>query len=98
MSEWNFNLTGMPLGSMVDRTVKTKDGIKQYEEFQPDIVILASKCGKVIRSYWLPDEKRWAGFKGGEEPVAWMRWPHHPGSAAAILHDQSSEYDRCLNG
>jgi hypothetical protein len=33
-------------------------------------------------------------FKKGEEPVAWMLWPDHPGSVGAVLHNQPSEYDR----
>jgi hypothetical protein len=84
---WNHELTGIPCGSHPLRTVQTKDGVKTYEEFQRDDVILASKCGKVIKSYWIPDEKRFAGFKKGEEPIAWMHWPRHPG----IPHPHASE-------
>lgn len=41
-------------------------------------VILATKCGKVIRAYWLEREGRWAGLASSELPVAWMPWPSHP--------------------
>lgn len=75
---WDPNINGIPCGSQVVRTVQTKDGIKQYDDFQRDDVILASKCGKVIKSYWIPDEKRFAGFKKGEQPIAWMPWPRYP--------------------
>ncbi|MBX5089375.1 hypothetical protein HJB60_09345 [Rhizobium lentis] len=85
MMNWNTDLNGIPCGSMVTRTVTTKDGIKKYDDFQPDFVILASKCGKVIKSYWIRDERRFAGFKQGEQPVAWMRWPRHPFPSEASL-------------
>lgn len=80
MSDWDFNLTGMPLGSMVPKTVTTKDVVRKYDEWEPDAVILATKCGKVIKTYWLPKEKRWAGLASGEHPIAYMRWPLHPGA------------------
>jgi len=50
-------------------------------------VILASKCGKVIKSYWIHPTKRehvgrWAGFKADERVIAWQLWPVHPGVEA----------------
>lgn len=42
------------------------------------MVILASKCGKVIRSRWLLEPERWEGFNKGENPVAWQHWPEYP--------------------
>jgi hypothetical protein len=79
MSEWNDNLDGIPLGSSPLKTVLTKDGPKTYESFERDDVILATKCGKVIKSYWLPNEERFAGLAKGELPTAWTPWPRHPG-------------------
>jgi hypothetical protein len=78
---WNTNINGIPCGSQVKRSVQTKDGVKQYDDFQRDDVILATRCGKVIKSYWIPDEKRFAGLANGEQPVAWVPWPRHPNSS-----------------
>lgn len=49
-------------------------------------VILASKCGKVISSEWLPADPegkirtipRWQMFHTNEEPIAWMPYPTYP--------------------
>lgn len=79
---WNFNIEEAPRGSTVERTVTTEKGKVPYESFEHDHVILASKCGKVTRSYWIPDESRWAMFSKHEAPVAWMLWPSHPGVPA----------------
>lgn len=52
--------------------------------FIPDYVWLATKCGKVIKSCWIPakgrDGDRWHGLNKGEQPVAWMLFvtPEHP--------------------
>ena len=85
MTEWNENISEAPVGKEVtvtrlvpDKNSASGRSVKDLQEYQRDDVILASKCGKVIKSYWLPDEKRWAGFNAGEQPVAWMAWPKHP--------------------
>ncbi|RVP13124.1 hypothetical protein CN085_19625 [Sinorhizobium meliloti] len=75
---WNFDIATAPRGRMVTKTVTTKDGDKTFEVFQQEELILASKCGKVTLSYWIPDQERWCMFKKGEEPKAWMRWPEWP--------------------
>lgn len=41
-------------------------------------VILATKCGKVIKSQWLVNEGRWLNLAKKEVPVAWQPWPEHP--------------------
>lgn len=45
-------------------------------------IIVASDCGKVFSSRWLPakgkDGDRWEGFSKGHDPIAWMPWPTHP--------------------
>lgn len=56
-------------------------------------LLLASKCGKVTASRWLPPEERgpgrhpreigrWQMFDTHEDPVAWMLFPTHPGVTA----------------
>ena len=83
---WNFDMTACPIGKEVTATRLVADKnsasgktVRDFKEYQRDDVILASKCGKVIKSYWIPDEKRFAGFQPNEEIVAWMAWPSHPG-------------------
>lgn len=79
---WNFNIEEAPKGRTVERAVTTEKGKVPYEAFERENVILASKCGKVTVSYWIPDENRWCMFSKHEAPVAWMHWPAHPGRAA----------------
>jgi hypothetical protein len=45
-------------------------------------IILETKCGKVIKTNYLPKEDRWAGLAKGEQPVAWQEWPKASGGAA----------------
>lgn len=74
---WNFNMSEAPRG----RTVAvTRAGEKAaiVETFVPDKVILATKCGKVIASHFMPKEQRWLMLAAGEQPVAWQPWPSHP--------------------
>lgn len=75
---WSFDISQAPLGRMVVHRHATKDGWTLSERFAPDSVILATKCGKVLKSHWLPLEERWVMLAKGEEPVAWMAWPDHP--------------------
>jgi len=81
-TNWNTDMDHAPKGKMVmaerlvfDRSSASGKSLKTVEEYQTDHVILMSECGKVIKSYWLPKENRWAGFKAGERPLAWQAWP-----------------------
>lgn len=86
MSNWNFNLDSAPRGhSDTEKRPAGKDGFRYIIVYRYVPVILASKCGKVVKSRWLPPEGksrpigRWEGFNPtGDDPVAWMPWPEHP--------------------
>ena len=82
---WSFDISTAPRGKTVTTTRLVNDknsasgkSVKDFEEFREEPVILATKCGKVVRSYWMQKEGRWAGFATGEQPLAWMPWPEHP--------------------
>ncbi|MDM9643854.1 hypothetical protein [Rhizobium sp. S163] len=83
---WNTNIQEAPRGKTVQITrkkrVETKEAVdttfRTTYEHQKEDVILATKCGKVIKTYWIPGEERWAGLANGEQPDAWMAWPKHP--------------------
>jgi hypothetical protein len=86
-TNWQFDIERAPKGRTVKalRSVKdTKTGEKvelSYDEYQADHIILATKCGKVTRSYWIPEQDRWCMLAKGEEPLAWQPWPEHPSKA-----------------
>ena len=93
-SNWNTEMDRAPKGKMVmvSRLVNDKDSasgksLKSFEEWQADYVILMSECRKVIKSYWLPDEQRWAGFSVTSRPLAWMDWPTWSEEIAAHAMD-----------
>lgn len=83
---WNFDIGAAPRGRniTVKRTVKGED--KEFVEFVPEHVWLASACGKVIKSAWVPANKfhngYWPGFaqNGVTPPIAWQPFvvPSHP--------------------
>ena len=76
---WSFDISKAPRGKYV--VVNRKVGKEVFADqrvFRPDRIILATKCGKVTTSHYMPDEKRWEMLAAGEQPVAWMVWPEHP--------------------
>lgn len=79
MSEWNYDITQAPKGHLESRKAPKGDGY--YDEYVHDHIIIATKCGKVTRSYWVPKENRWCMMSKNEEPEAWMLWPSHPSKA-----------------
>ena len=78
MSDWNFNIAEAPRGKTVTKTSTVKDKGVSREVFVPTPVILATKCGQVMASEWLPKPERWHGLATDEQPVAWWPWPTHP--------------------
>lgn len=81
---WNFDMASAPRETPTQRRATLKGGKAiTYDATEYTPVILATKCGKVIRSYWIEKESRWAGLAKGEQPVSWTAWPSHPGSPSA---------------
>lgn len=78
---WNFDISEAPRGQTVMQPRKVGDKETMVSTFVPDRVILATKCGKVTLSEWLPKAGRWMMLNGGEQPVAWQPWPEHPESS-----------------
>lgn len=88
MSGWSRDISGAPRGRNITvmRTARGKEGVTRVpmKEFEPESVWLATKCGKVLKSHWIPEteknEGRWAGFSTKEQPVAWQPFivPVHP--------------------
>jgi hypothetical protein len=106
---WNHDMTTAPRGRTVTvmRNTKTKDGVIRVpvQEFEPEHVWLASSCGKVIRSYWIPANKNhdgyWPGFaqKGGTQPIAWQPFvtPVHPFASNERGEREGQSLDGGLN-
>jgi len=94
---WSFDISSAPRGHNITvmRTARSKDGVTRVpvKEFEPDHVWLATICGKVIKSYWIPEtdknEGRWAGFATKEQPKAWQPFivPVHPDQKTAAATD-----------
>lgn len=81
MTGWNFDISQAPRGNMVETTVHTVNGSRTTSRHVPARVILATKCGKVVLSHYIPDDEgRWMMLGKGEEPDAWFAWPEHPHS------------------
>jgi hypothetical protein len=78
MSDWNFDISQAPRGHTVDDFVQTAKGVRKTTRFLPEKLIVATKCGKVTVSKYLPDEDRWEMLAKEEQPIAWQLWPTHP--------------------
>lgn len=82
MAVWNFDITQAPKGEFVSvtRIVKGKEVVSR--DYRHVKIIAATKCGKVLTTYWLPqdgqDGGRWNFHAKGEQPIAWMPYPKHP--------------------
>jgi|GEM_PF-2671606 len=87
MEGWNFDISQAPLGEFVSTTRIVKDKEVISRDYRHEKILVATKCGKVITSYWLPkngqDGGRWNFMATGEQPVAWMRFPKHPNDMEA---------------
>lgn len=74
---WNFDISEAPKGRMV-----TRHGVgnakADIQVFEPEKIWVASDCGKVGTSYFIPEQDRWCGFTKGQTPKAWMPIPSHP--------------------
>jgi hypothetical protein len=88
MTDWNFDIASAPRGKTEETEQTRMYSNRTFETirsiFVPDLLWLASNCGKVIKSHWIPekgmDGGRWLGMNKGEQPVAWMLFvtPEHP--------------------
>jgi hypothetical protein len=78
MSTWNLAISQAPRGRNVTQIRTIKGADVEVAVFERENVILATKCGKVTTSYYIPKEDRWCMLAAGEQPVAWMAWPEHP--------------------
>lgn len=86
MTEWNFDMSAAPKGEWVETTEKGgRGGERKARRYVTPRVIIASECGQVITSRWLPpNEKekrpvgRWEFFSADSEPLAWQPYPMHP--------------------
>lgn len=85
MTGWNTDISQAPRGRDVTSVVDTPKGQRMVTRFIPSKVILATKCGKVTLSHFIPDEDggRWHMLAKGEEPVAWFAWPEFPSHLSA---------------
>lgn len=83
---WNTDIKAAPHGRYVVK--QRREGVDQ-RVFVPERVILTTKCGKVVLSHYLPEEKRWLMLGKGEAPTAWQAWPepYSPSGAAAHAVD-----------
>lgn len=75
---WNFDISQAPRGKMVETVIETEKGTRKSIRFVHDKIILATKCGKVTLSHYIPGEDRWLMLGKNEQPDAWMPWPTHP--------------------
>lgn len=75
---WDYDISKAPRGKYIEqaRTINGKEQLAKV--FKPERVILATKCGKVTISRYIPEEKRWEMLGKNEEPEAWKEWPKHP--------------------
>ncbi len=89
---WNTDIKSAPHGRYEIK--QRREGV-DIRVFVPERVILTTKCGKVLQSYYVPDEKRWMFLHHGEQPVAWMPWPEpyskSPSQAAVVTDDHLRE-------
>lgn len=72
---WNTDISRAPHGHYDVQTRRVKDGkTADHRVFNREIVWTASSCGKVMRSYYLPEERRWCMYSHLENPVAWIEF------------------------
>lgn len=94
MTEWRTDIENAPKGRRVT-VQKIVDGKKRaHVTMERQKVWLASKCGKVILSYWVWPERaggvgRWCMFGGTEQPVAWREFVE--GEFPCLVHSETKK-------
>jgi hypothetical protein len=84
---WHFDIGSAPRGKTVTASKQVGKNTVEISEFSPDPVWLATKCGKVLHSRWIPasgsQPARWSGLATGEQPLAWQAYviPEFPFNA-----------------
>lgn len=69
---WSTDIAKAPRGHYDLQGRKAKGGsTAEHRIFHPAPVWLATRCGKVTLSRYLPEEHRWEMLAHGEQPVAW---------------------------
>lgn len=90
MTGWNFDMSSAPK-SYFDTETRIIRGKPQDVQIPIDVpLVLATKCGRVLKSRWLPakpkdkngytdrPEGRWEFLGTKEQPIAWRPWFTHP--------------------
>ena len=75
---WNFDVASAPKGGTVPQTVVIKGKPVERQVYEAPRLIVATECGKVTTTRWLPESERWEMFSKGSQFIAWQPWPEHP--------------------
>ena len=84
--DWSTDINAAPRGHTTTQERKTKDGVAITTIHVNDVVWAASKCGSVIRTYWVPSRKAWCSFGDNETPLAWR--PFVEGEFPKVMVDK----------
>ena len=88
---WCFDMSKAPRGRYV--IMASGPGAKGARKvFQPDKIVLASACGVVTLSHYLPEQRRWDMFTRDHGPIAWA-----PYEGPKIITDDSGKLRRVAN-
>lgn len=69
---WSTDISKAPRGYYDIQFRKVKDGkTADHHVFRPEYIWLASRCGIVTLSSYIPDQKRWEFFTKNQQPIAW---------------------------
>jgi hypothetical protein len=80
---WSFDMSKAPRGHYVVKSRSNGKTSSDTRVFVPENVIIGTAQGEVLKSWYLPDEKRWCGCSLKTEVVCWMAWPEHPNAQRA---------------
>lgn len=81
---WNSDISKAPHGYYDIQSRKVKgDKTADHQVFRREYVWLASKCGIVTLSSYIPDQKRWEFFSRNETPIAWH--PFDPSDTVEVF-------------
>lgn len=90
---WNFDVENVPKGhyEYVERRIGKNEVTLPI--WKPVRVIVATACGTVTLSQWLPSVKlengseeggRWEMLSKKDTIIAWQPWPEHPEKKVSI--------------
>lgn len=69
---WSSDIEKAPRGKYAVKSQRIRGGKSAvHKVFERAVIWIVTPCGKITRSYYIPEQKRWCMLCAGQDPIAW---------------------------